>query len=132
MKRGTDGAAGQSSSLIAGEFSALLRFLREKECTFHPCVSLGEAPIPRGVSFRYDIHLHDLPVAHDFLALHLSENIPATFFLLWDYSPVEKKHLGDFRTLAAKVLEPAEIGLHDSPVDAWLIESKFETTAKRM
>ena len=121
---------GESDNFIARELSALLRFLRQKGCAFRPCVVLGEAPIACGVSFRYDIHLRDLPAAHDFLALHLDENIPATFFLLWDYSPAERKRLDDFCAFAAKARAPVDIGLHDSPVDAWLIESKFKNDRK--
>lgn len=133
MKHRIDGLqdlVGEPDGFIAREFSALLRFLREEGCTFHGCIALGEAPTSRGVSFRYDIHLRDLAAAHDFLALHLGENIPATFFPLWDYSPAERKRLDGFRAFAAKSRAPTEIGLHDSPVDAWLIESKFENDRK--
>lgn len=114
-----------SRSLIAREFGALLQFLRARNCTFHGCVALGETPRPCGISFRYDVHLRDLPAAPYFMKLHLDASIPATFFLLWDYAPEERNHLGEFRTLAQMARKPVEIGLHDSPVDAWLIESKF-------
>lgn len=114
-----------SRSLIAREFDALLQFLRERDCTFHGCVVLGEEPTPRGISFRYDVHLRDLPAAPYFMKLHLDASIPATFFLLWDYAPEERHHLNEFCVLARMAHGPVEIGLHDSPVDAWLIESKF-------
>jgi hypothetical protein len=130
MKPLAESLAGESSALIAREFAALLRFLRGHGCSFHPCVALGEAPVPRGVSFRYDVHLRDLPAAHSFLALHRGEDVPATFYLLWDYSPVERKRLDQFCAFAAKVGAPVEIGLHDSPVDALLIESKFQNDRK--
>ena len=111
------------SGLIAQEFAALLGYLRRSGCSFRACLALGGTP--RGVAFRYDIHRRDLPAAHDFLALHLRVGIPATFFLLWDYSPLERKRLDQFLGFAAKAKAPVEIGLHDSPVDAWLIESDF-------
>jgi hypothetical protein len=114
-----------SRSLIAREFDALLRFLQEQHCTFHGCLALGEAPVPRGISFRYDVHLRDLPAAPHFMELHLGAAIPATFFLLWDFSPDERRYFNEFRTLAQMARGCVEIGLHDSPVDAWLIESKF-------
>ena len=111
------------SGSIAQEFAALLGYLQRNGCGFRSCLALDATP--RGVAFRYDIHRRDLPAAHDFLALHLRVGIPATFFLLWDYSPLERKRLDQFLGFAAKAKAPVEIGLHDSPVDAWLIESDF-------
>jgi hypothetical protein len=113
-------------SFVAHEFSELLRFLRESGCTFHSCHELGTHPVPRGISFRYDIHLRDLPGAFLFADLHSLHGIPATFFLFWDYSPLEHAHLHDFLRLRERIAAPLEIGLHDSPVDTWLLQQKFE------
>jgi hypothetical protein len=114
-----------AASYRARQFEDLLELLRANNCSFHSCTALGAAPAPCGVAFRYDIHLRDLKPAHDFLAFHLRENIPATFFLMWDYSNDERKHLEDFLRFAKKVKPPIELGLHDSPVDAYLIETRF-------
>lgn len=110
---------------IANEFSALVSFLTEKGCTFHRCSDLGTRPVPRGVSFRYDVHVRDLDGAFAFAALHRRHGIPASFFVLWDYSPLERSRLGDFLKLNGCLASPLEIGLHDSPVDSYLIAQKF-------
>lgn len=115
----------ETPALIAREFDALTGFLRGAGCRFCGCEGLARTPVPRGIAFRYDIHRRDLAAAYDFLALHLHENIPATFFLLWDYSPLERNRLAAFRDFAAKVRPPVELGLHDSPVDAYLIKTRF-------
>lgn len=113
------------SKFIEREFMALLSFLRESGCTFHSCEALIENPVPRGVSFRYDIHLRDVPGAAAFIDIHKREKIPGTFFLFWDYSCIEREHFADFMKLATRAAAPLEIGLHDSPVDAYLIHERF-------
>jgi hypothetical protein len=123
-------APGQPDYFLAQQFDTLLHLLKTNNCSFHSCAALGSNPIPYGVSFRYDIHLRDLAPAHDFLALHLREQIPATFFLLWDYSRTERARLKQYLAFAAKVKPPVTLGLHDSPTDAFLIETKFSGDAK--
>jgi hypothetical protein len=108
------------------EFSSLLFFLRRHNCTFHSCEALIRNPIPRGVSFRYDIHVRDLPGSAAFVDLHNNEKIPGTFFLFWDYSKLERDHFSDFMGLAGRITAPLQIGLHDSPVDAHLIQERFD------
>jgi hypothetical protein len=78
-----------------------------------------------GVAFRYDIHLRDVPGARFFADFHRKQNVPATFFLFWDYSPIERRHFRDYRALRKRISEPVEVGLHDSPVDAFLIKAEF-------
>jgi len=123
-------APGEPDYVLAQQFDALLHLLKENDCSFHNCIALGSNPVPRGVSFRYDIHLRDLAPAHDFLAFHLRENIPATFFLMWDHSNTERRQLSKFRAFAKKTKPPVEIGLHDSPVDAFLVATRFSGDAK--
>jgi hypothetical protein len=121
---------GRPDSWLAGQFGELLHLLKANACSFHDCTALARAPTPHGIAFRYDIHLRDLAPAHDFLAFHTRENIPATFFLMWDYSRAERQRLKAFLAFAKKVKPPVEIGLHDSPVDAFLIETKFSGNAR--
>ena len=115
---------------IADEFAALVRYLREAGCSFHSCSALGTHPVPRGISFRYDVHVRDLPGAFIFADLHLQHGIPATFFVFWDYSPHERDYLKTFLKLRDRATPPLEIGLHDSPVDAHLIQHKFGNDRK--
>jgi hypothetical protein len=112
--------------LIAREFSALVDFLRECGCTFHSCSELGAKPVPRGISFRYDVHSRDLPGAFVFAELHRQQGIPASFFLFWDYSRLEHVYCRDYLKLNAMLSPPLEAGLHDSPVDAYLLRSMFQ------
>jgi hypothetical protein len=111
--------------LIEQEFTALVSFLRESGCTFHSCEALIESPVPGGVSFRYDIHLRDVPGCAAFIDMHRREEIPGTLFLFWDYSRIEREHFHDFINLAKRAAPPLEIGLHDSPVDAYLMQERF-------
>jgi hypothetical protein len=122
MRRAT---LGQPPEFIAGELTSLIAFLRNAGCTFHNCTVLGANPQPLGVSFRYDVHVRDIAACHTFVEAHRMQYIPATFFLLWDYSQLEHSYIGAFRKLAVKATKPLEIGLHDSPVDAHLIQSRF-------
>jgi hypothetical protein len=112
-------------TLLQREFTALVSFLRESGCTFHSCEALIESPVPRGVSFRYDIHLRDVPGCAAFIDMHRREEIPGTLFLFWDYSKIEREHFRDFMDLAKRAASPLEIGLHDSPVDAYLMQERF-------
>ncbi|HEY5239592.1 MAG TPA: hypothetical protein VIJ62_14515 [Rhizomicrobium sp.] len=121
---------GMPDQFLARQFGDLLQLLKANDCSFHSCTALGGTPVPGGVAFRYDIHLRDLDPAYDFLAFHLRENIPATFFLMWDHSRTERSRLKNFLIFAKKVKKPVELGLHDSPVDAFLIEAKFSGDAK--
>ncbi|HEY4113240.1 MAG TPA: hypothetical protein VGM17_04195, partial [Rhizomicrobium sp.] len=121
----TRARAGSHRKLVEHEFAALLSFLRDSSCTFHSCEALIRNPVPRGVSFRYDIHLRDVPGCAAFIDIHKREQLPGTFFLLWDYSQAERRRFADFARLAGRIAPPLEIGLHDSPVDAYLIEKRF-------
>jgi hypothetical protein len=118
-------AVGSSSDFIAAELTALLEFLRRSGCTFHNCTALGNDPRPLGISFRYDVHVRDIAACHAFIETHRAQHIPATFFPLWDYSQLEHDYIVEFRELAANIVKPLEIGLHDSPVDAYLIQTRF-------
>jgi hypothetical protein len=81
--------------------------------------------VPRGISFRYDVHLRDIPGCFSFIDLHRRHNLPATFFFFWDYSPVERARLEKFLELKEQIAKPLDIGLHDSPADAYLVRTKF-------
>lgn len=111
------------------EFSALLGFLKGSGCSFHSCYDLGKSPVRRGVSFRFDIHVRDIAGAYAFLAALYRYNIPGTFYLLASYSSHEQAALRDFLRLARSTGVPAEIGLHDSPVDAYLVSKLFSGKA---
>jgi hypothetical protein len=113
--------------LITQEFSALIRFLRERGCTFHSCSDLGAKPVPRGIAVRYDVHARDLPGAFVFAELHRQHGVPASFFFFWDYSRLERVHRRDYLKLNAMLAMPLEGGLHDSPVDAYLLQRRFES-----
>jgi hypothetical protein len=117
--------ASSERGVLVREANALLSFLRQNDCSLHPCSFLVRNPIPMGVAFRYDIHVRDIPGARLFAEFHLKHKIPATFFLFWDYSPIERSRFRDYRALRKAVLEPLEVGLHDSPVDAFLIKAEF-------
>lgn len=112
-------------NFVAGELASLLTFLRNAGCTFHDCVGLGEAPMPMGVAFRYDVHVRDIAGCHAFAEAHRAQQAPATFFLMWDYSGFERRYEDRFCSLARKLTGPLRIGLHDSPVDAYLIKTQF-------
>jgi hypothetical protein len=118
--------ASKEKRTLVREADALLRFLRQRGCTFHPCGSLVRNPVPMGVAYRYDIHVRDIPGSRFFADFHRKQNVPATFFLFWDYSPIERRHFGDYRALRRRLSEPSEMGLHDSPVDALLIKTRFD------
>lgn len=118
-------ASTQQRALLC-EADALLVFLRQSGFSFHPCRSLVRTPLPMGVSFRYDIHLRDVPGARFFADFHRKQNVPATFFLFWDYSPIERRHFRDYRALRRRISAPIEVGLHDSPIDAFLIKAEFQ------
>jgi hypothetical protein len=113
-------------NLIADEMTALIEFLRDSGCSFYSCTSLGANPKPLGISFRYDVHVRDIAACHAFVEVHRLHRIPATFYLWWDYSQLEHSYFGTFQELAGKIAAPLEIGLHDSPVDAYLIQSHFQ------
>jgi hypothetical protein len=112
--------------ILEREFTALVDFLRRSGCSFHECVELADNPVPRGVAFRYDVHLRDIPGCFSFIDLHRHHNIPATFFLFWDYSSIERARLGKFLELKNRISRPLDIGLHDSPADAYLVRTKFD------
>lgn len=117
--------ASHEPGVLLREADALFTFLARSSSSFHPCGVLIHNPIPMGVAFRYDIHARDIPGACLFAQLHSAKKIPATFFLFWDYSPIERSHFRDYRALRKLISEPAEIGLHDSPVDAFLMKTDF-------
>ncbi len=125
LRRLRSAALGQRADFVAGELGALFSFLRHCGCTFHSCTVLGANPEPLDVAFRYDVHVRDIAACHAFVEAHRAERVPATFFLFWDYSALERSYSGAFQELAEKIAAPLEIGLHDSPVDAWLIQSQF-------
>jgi hypothetical protein len=120
------GVALTPPDFIAGEMTALIKFLRDSGCSFHNCTSLGADPKPLGISFRYDVHVRDIAACHAFVEVHRLHRIPATIFLWWDYSQLEHSYFANFQELAGKIAAPLEIGLHDSPVDAYLIQSRFQ------
>jgi hypothetical protein len=121
---------GTREYFIARQFSELLALLRSYNCTFHGCAALGNGPVPHGISFRYDIHSRDVELAHEFLAFHLRKNIPATFFLMWDYANSDRARFEKFQALAKKASPPIELGLHDSPADSFLIDTKFSGNSR--
>lgn len=107
------------------EAVALIEHLHRQKCSFFSCSNLGNSPTPRGVSFRFDVHARDIFGAYGFLAALYRRNIPGTFYLLADYSSDERARFAEFRNLVRSIRSPMEIGLHDSPVDAYLISQKF-------
>ena len=117
--------ASKAQRTLVREATALLAFMREASCTFHRCSSLIANPVPMGVAYRYDVHVRDIPGSYAFAEFHRKQDVPATFFLFWDYSPVERRHFDDYRKLRALLSEPLEMALHDSPVDAFLIKAEF-------
>ncbi len=112
--------------ILEREFTALMEFLRRSGCSFHECVELADNPVPRGVAFRYDVHHRDIPGCFSLIDLHRQHKIPATFFFFWDYSPLERARLGKFLELKNRISKPLDIGLHDSPADAYLARTKFD------
>lgn len=118
--------ASKERRTLIREADALLAFLRQSGCTFHPCGSLIRSPVPMGIAYRYDIHVRDIPGSRFLADFHRKENIPATFFLFWDYSPIERRYFRAYRALRKRLSGPAEMGLHDSPVDAFLITTRFD------
>jgi len=111
--------------ILFREASALLAFLRRSGCTFHRCADLYRQPVPRGISYRYDVHVRDIPGCRSFVEFHRKERIPATFFFFWDYSPLERKHFQEYKELRKLIVGSSEVGHHDSPVDAFLIANRF-------
>ena len=111
--------------ILFAEANALLAFLRRSGCTFHRCADLYRQPVPRGISYRYDVHVRDIPGCRSFVEFHRKERIPATFFFFWDYSPLERKHFQEYKDLRKLIAEPSDVGHHDSPVDAFLIANRF-------
>src|SRR3954468_14934353 len=84
---------------LVREADALLSFLRRSGCSFYPCSTLVRNAIPMGVAYRYDIHARDIPGGRLLAEFHRRHKIPATFFLLWDYSPFERSHFRYYRDL---------------------------------
>lgn len=115
-------ARADAAAFARFEFDALLDHLEQQGARFHPCEDLGETPQPLGVSFRYDLHQRDIAGAYVFLEAHRRRNIPATFFLLWDYTDHELGHLEEYKEFARFLQGPARIGLHDSPGDVYLLQ----------
>lgn len=113
--------------LHATEFHSLVKSLQERSLTFCSVSDLRTyATKGLGASFRYDIHVRDIAKAHDFAQEHASAKIPGTFFLQIDYSVIERAQAGKFVELAQFVRESGlEVGLHPSPVDSYLIWSRF-------
>jgi hypothetical protein len=116
--------------IVFHEAQSLLDFLRQNGCTFHRCVDLYANPVSRGIAYRYDVHVRDIPGCRAFIKFHRQAKVPATFFLFWDYSPLERARLSDFARLGRSIAEPSEVGLHDSPVDAFLIGTRFSGDRK--
>ena len=67
---------------LVREAEALLNFLRQSGCTFHQCSALIRNPVPKGVAFRYDIHLRDVPGARFFAASSDAERAGDVFSVL--------------------------------------------------
>jgi hypothetical protein len=118
-------AALNRPTLVEDELGYLLAFLRGRGCTFHSCSEVGANPAPLRVAFRYDVHVRDLAACHAFIETHRSQNVPATFFFMSDYSDFERSYARQFGELAQNIAKPLEIGLHDSTVDAYLINARF-------
>jgi hypothetical protein len=72
------------------------------------------------------VHHRDIPGCFSLIDLHRQHKIPATFFFFWDYSPLERARLGKFLELKNRISKPLDIGLHDSPADAYLARTKFD------
>jgi precorrin-6B methylase 2 len=111
-------------NFAAQEFEVLINYFISRGYTFVDGVEQGINPVKKTVSFRYDIHHRDLYCGYGFLSQHTSD-IPATFYLLFDYSKHEREHRNDFDLFAGKVRsswENIKLGFHDSPVDNYLIE----------
>ncbi len=125
LRRLRSAVLGQRPDFIVGELAALLAFLRDSGCVFRSCTALGSNPEPLAMAFRYDVHVRDISAGHAFLQAHRSQQVPASLFLFWDYSGLEHSYSEQFGALAAARIPPIEIGLHDSPVDAHLIQSRF-------
>ena len=111
----------------ATEFLSLVKSLEQRSLTFCSVSDLRlYATSGRGASFRYDIHARDIEKAHDFAHEHAATKIPATFFLQIDYSAIERAQISRFVELAESVVQLGlEVGLHPSPVDSYLIWSRF-------
>jgi len=107
------------------ECAALVRYLQGRGAEFFSCLELGISPVPRGVSLRFDVHARDIVGSYGFLAALYRHNVPGTFYLLADYSTDEQARRADFLALVRRIKAPMEIGLHDSPVDSYLIARKF-------
>ena len=116
---------GPSEDYVRVELGALFAFLRDSQCTFHNCTTMATNPQALAVAFRYDIHVRDLAVSGVFVEAHRTQGIPASFYLFWDHSHLERSYIGEFQKLASRIATPSEIGLHDSPVDTYLIQSRF-------
>jgi hypothetical protein len=110
---------------VLREFECLIEFLVGNGGSFHPCLELGRAPKPRGIAFRYDVHPRDVVGAYDFVAAHRRFRVPATFFLLMGFRENQKRDKA-FVRLARRLEPPLSVGLHDSPVDAFLLARKFQ------
>jgi len=116
-----------SQRFAAGEFRHLLGYLDERNYLIVDCLDQSRSCAARTVSFRYDIHLRDIHCAHGFLQVHRERACAGTFFLLHDYSTRERASERDFIDLAEQVRTAkdagagVELGLHDSPVDRYLL-----------
>lgn len=111
------------SSLPTTSFRALLAELERRQLNWYGCSDLYKVRHPiKGASFRYDIHLRDIPNTYEFVREHARLGIPGTFFLQLGYSSNEHNRLQDYVDLARFIeAEGLEIGLHASPADSYFI-----------
>ncbi|HVY31778.1 MAG TPA: class I SAM-dependent methyltransferase [Polyangiaceae bacterium] len=121
------GSADTSRAFAASEFDHLLKHLVTRDYAVVDCLAQNREQARRTISFRYDVHLRDVHCAHGFLDVHRQRRVPGTFFLLHGYAATERAHEQDFVALAEAVRAaqgegvPVQLGLHDSPVDRYLI-----------
>lgn len=73
---------------------------------------------------RFDIHVRDLPGMYGFWDINSAFGVPATYYLHWDYGQYERDAATDFLNLAK--FNDIKLGLHLSPFDSWLMNSRFD------
>lgn len=121
-------------SSLNKEYISLLAYIRDHGYQFRSLENFeknidreGKYTVSgRFAYIRYDIHIVDLPYAFGIAKIHEELKVPATFYIMWDYSKAHISLREQF--LALRKLNPDYIyfGLHVAPTTSWFLKEYLD------
>lgn len=106
-------------------YAAFVRSVQARGYSFRRMDAILEAPPPRSVFLRYDIHVRDIPPAFGFAWLNHVLGVESEFHLLWRYSNAYLAAEDDMALLAAHLYDEGNVALHTAPLESHLIRTAF-------